>query len=475
MRHNEKSYLSFFCVFFFSTLLVINPKTYALVFLLAFCVLYFILKADLIESVFLTFLLSLPFENPIREWVFYNNPNILASYSYHFTYSPKIILGILLIALLILPKNRLYLKKCPRIKPSFYLLIFFIIASLGSLFFHNPSNMIFFGLLRLSLAISTYFIASSYFSERGKKKIFQYYFFSLAIFSVCFGLIQLIKQGPIGSFIELTPDFQSETGYLTTDGKPQYRVTSFISHPVYFGSLLSMLIPLVIGIVWKNKNKFHFIYPIFIIISFIVLIGVLSRSTWINIFLIIVCFIVYSQSHQLGFLKLKFKSPKQILLLLVPIFLLSIFSFFIFFQRIESVEEIFSVEGSATVRIDLIKKSFLMIRDQPLFGVGLNKFTDELIQDGTLIGRAAPVHNTFLIFASELGLPATIFFILFLWSILVPKIKLTAYSPTAFACWVAIITFVVSSQFHPLFDMDPSFDILMLILGYFSTCQPQKI
>ena len=61
-------------------------------------------------------------------------------------------------------------------------------------------------------------------------------------------------------------------------------------------------------------------------------------------------------------------------------------------------------------RNDLTTVSFEMIKDKPLLGVGLNSFTQSL-EDYKFI---QPVHNIFLLLASEAGLLTLVAFLFFL-------------------------------------------------------------
>jgi hypothetical protein len=51
-----------------------------------------------------------------------------------------------------------------------------------------------------------------------------------------------------------------------------------------------------------------------------------------------------------------------------------------------------------------------------------------------------------------------------------PKRNIFKSKPITFGIWIGLLTFIISSQFHPLFNLDPTFDMFMLILGYYSTC-----
>lgn len=462
---NDRKHFFTFLIVFFSTLLVFNAKSLILLFVFSFVAFYLILNNTLIESTFLTLLVSLPFENSIRQWLIYNNPNLFDHYSLYFGITIKLIFGLLLLLFLLIPKNRKLFKKPSFSKNSILLSVFFILATFSSLFFRNGNITIFMGYVQLILALLYYYFASIYFALPHKKNIFYVYVIALVIFSTTLGLMQFIKQSPTGKFIELTPSFAKSTGYVTTDGKAQYRIAAFISHPVYFGSFMSILIPIVIGIFLKKK-QFRFL-PI-ILLSILVLLETLSRSAWINLIIILLLFYFYQKNHPISLPQIKvskaiiYSLTSLVALLLIITIIPSLIT------RFNSIPNLLSDQfGSLYSRLNLARASIKITANYPLFGVGLNGFTFQ--------NQSAPPHNTFLIFFSELGIPATIVFIIFVFRSIMPHLDPRKYQPISFGIWLSLITFIVSSQFHPLFNIDPTFDLFMLTLGFFATCQPSKI
>lgn len=455
---------------FFTTLLIPNNKFYILLFLFFGTILFFYFKKSLWETVFLTFLLSIPFENTLREWIYYSSSNDINGYSFFFGITIKSILGLTLLFLTCTHKHKEDLKNKKISKSSICLLIFYISALITSAFFQNRLVTVSIGLARLSLAVWFYFIASIYFFQKNKKKVFKYYILSLIIFSTFVGLLQLIKQKPTGKFIELTPGFSTEKGYSTTDGEEQYRVSGFISHPVYFGSFMSILIPIVIGFFLKSKNKtYKVIYLGIILSSIVVLLATLSRSTWINLTLIFGLFYFYIKKNNISLSLIKI-SPKIKKTLFFLAFLSLIPISPIIFTRVKSIPDLFNnKDGSLYSRLSLLNSSIKMIKLKPFTGIGLNNFSFENYNQKSA-NFAAPPHNTLFIFLSELGIPTTIFFVLFVYLSLKPQKPIFKKSLINFGVWVGLLTFIISSQFHPLFNLDPTFDMFMLILGYYSTC-----
>jgi O-antigen ligase len=120
----------------------------------------------------------------------------------------------------------------------------------------------------------------------------------------------------------------------------------------------------------------------------------------------------------------------------------------------------------------LIAQAMEMIKDFPLFGVGLNHFTismalHELTPEAR--GFLYPVHNTVLLFISELGIPAGLLFIIFVVQVFQNSWRISQKTWTKFGIWAGASTFLINSQFHTLFNQDPSFDMFIVMLAYLTT------
>lgn len=464
-------YFLVYIIFFFLSLLVINEKTYLLVFLLAITTFFVFFKHNLFDSTFLTLLLALPFEKSIRYWILYapsNNNLSLEGYYLYFGLTPKLILGLLLLLLIFSPKVKRLLSNTCFHAPQKLLMIFFVVSFLLSITNSTQPFYIFTGFIQLALAIAFYLFAYSFFSRPNHQTIFTQFILALIVFSSIFGGMQLIRQKPLGRFIELTPSFSS-TGFYTTDSDKQYRVSGYISHPVYFGSFLCILLPITIGIFLQQKSSKQklLIFGLITILTASIL-GTLSRSTWINIAFVGLFFLIYINRHK----SINLKFGQQIPILAAGIVFITL-AFTLFsnslLTRINSISTLMQNDNSGITRINMAIMSFKIFAEKPLTGIGLNNFTFEAYRQGFNPDFIAPPHNTILIFLVELGLPACLLFIIATFLSLKPKPPLFNQSPVMFGVWLGLITFVISSQFHPLFNLDPTFDLFMLVLGYYAS------
>lgn len=467
-----------FSLVFFLTLFAMNNKLFLLAFLMFGLFLFFYLKKSFFEVLILMFISSIPFENPIRYWVYTITPplfsNVITSgYDFYFGITLKLIFGFGLFLLFVFNYKKINDKSLE----TKILLMFFLVACVNT-FFLTEGIISILGLIRIWLSVLI-FLTSRYFFTKNKNLFFSF-IISLFIFSSFVGGLQLIKQKPIGLYVELTPSFSEEVGYATTDGNKQYRVSGFISHPVYFASFISILFPIFLGFFLKKINNDTTIFEItiftlLILIGSGVILGTLSRSSFFTLLITLLIFrkeiwekiiIRYQKNNNL-----KIKVLSKIFCLL---FVFGVTGYLT--PRLESFSYLFETNGNGSIRLELIKQSFSMVCKNPL-GVGLNNFTKELITydlPGSLNGFIVPVHNTFLIFFTELGILGGFSFVIFIFYIFFKEFNKKKKDLANFGVWVGILTFLINSQIHPLFNLDPTFDLLMLVLGYYSICLYQK-
>jgi O-antigen ligase len=99
-----------------------------------------------------------------------------------------------------------------------------------------------------------------------------------------------------------------------------------------------------------------------------------------------------------------------------PQFLLSKGDSFLLGQRLKSIFDF--GETSNSQRIEIWKKSLVSIEHSPIFGVGIGNFPVVLGQNIQLSKAGSSAHNIYLQVASEMGIPAFLAFLWFLWLVL---------------------------------------------------------
>lgn len=446
-----------------------NNKIYLAVFAIYGLFLFFFNKFSLIESVFAVLLLSLPFERGIRGWfidvVFPERQPWIPGYSFYFGITPKLILICLFFAVSIFYVAK---RQKQNSKNLSMFLITFLLFSLISSFSVSNLDLAFPGLVRIFEFTGIFIAGRCMFTSDRIRGLFPHILTGILLVYGFVGSLQTVLGRPIGLFLEDT-GVTGSLGYITTDSIPLYRAMAFTGHPTYFGSLLSLLLPLSLGIFLINLkerrlNNYAFILnTIALIVGLISLIGTFSRSAWIAVTIALTIFL---------WKKKIFSSVTSWMIAPAIIFLGAVTSYIVptILYRVGSLSDIL-YQGNGRGRLNLISQALDMIKGSPLFGVGLNHFTMIMAQkDLSLEARTFlyPVHNTFLLFFAELGIPAGILFTLFVFLGLKQTWRISQNSWLNFGIWIGAATFVLNSQFHTLFNLDPSLDIFITMLAYLS-------
>ena len=443
---------------------VFDVKSYIITILCYGFLVFILLKRSLAETFFYLLLITIPIEKGIRDWTITIVPNGIESwmqgYSLYVGFTLKLIFTITIIALLLTKKSRLF------IHPQKNLIIFIFFVSLSTLM-AIESSLAFVGYIRIVLGICLYLIGEYMYYHVKQKRDIVYILLALLLFFGFIGIRQQLHAQPLGLFLEDSASFRP-FGYTTTDGDPLYRVSGFTGHPTFFGSFLSLLFPVGVGLfleAQKNKNKRLFYVSLFVIIlSCVSIISTQSRSSWIAVAMITLFFIVMAirkkEKHAIKFLSLGASIIAMIAIFIAPTVL----------NRLASIPDVWTT-GSGNVRLLLIQQAWEIILAYPIFGVGLNHFVRIMSSHElpvNLQGFMFPVHNTFLLFFSELGIPAGIAFLWFSMSIMYKAFNRARKNWVTLGIWLGAFTFFINAQFHTLFNQDPTFDVFMLLLGIIS-------
>lgn len=116
-------------------------------------------------------------------------------------------------------------------------------------------------------------------------------------------------------------------------------------------------------------------------------------------------------------------------------------------------------KGTSDVRAPLMEVAKNLIADNPLTGVGLNHYTYDMQKyDRTFVAItrdwSAPVHNTFMLIAGEIGIPATIFPVLMIWFTMYASIRLFfkadgTISAMSLGIFGGVLSWVIHNQVDP--------------------------
>jgi len=224
------------------------------------------------------------------------------------------------------------------------------------------------------------------------------------IYSSLIAVAQFIKQSSLGGVFYWLGERNFNFGTLGIAkgnflGHFLLRPYATFSHPNALAGFILAAFILSTPFVYKKNKLFFFFY--FLLFSFTLFLS-FSRSSWLAGLLIILLLTARLKRLRIMFFGL------TIFLLIVLLANSPIFS-----------------EESFSQRIELNKISLHLIKQNPIIGVGLNNFVVHLpkFQQGKILWLQ-PVHNIYLLIASETGLMGLL---IFLWFLISTFKKLTAH------------------------------------------------
>ncbi|MBI5620163.1 O-antigen ligase family protein [Candidatus Gottesmanbacteria bacterium] len=472
MKNLNNNFPSVFLPLFFLFLLLfaVNIKTFILIMLGYGVALFFFSSYRVPEIIFFLLLFSLPFEKGLRDWmvsVVPTGPELWApGYSFYFGITLKLILTCTSILFLIISARHVR----PHNAKALYILFLFVFFSMISTLTSSDITIAAIGFIRLLQACAIFVLGSYYIRKiPAMRGHFQNILISFLIFFGAIGTIQFLSGQPLGLFLEDAQGLRP-FGYLTSDTGPLYRVSGLFGHPTFFGSLLSFLIPVGITRWLSDRNKKGTIsktlYGASVAVGCIAIAASLSRGAWIAVF---VCF-----SAILWKLSAEGRNVLMKKLLLLMISTLTILAILLGPQLLARASTFTSLASlsSGRVRLDLMRQAVTITGEYPFFGTGLNLFTQAMNAHDLppeIKGFMYPVHNTFLLFFSELGIPAGVLFLVFTAYCLITSWKKAKQNWENFGIWLGAVTFIINAQFQTLFNQDPTFDFFMVYLAFLTT------
>ena len=370
---------------------------YALVFVV-FVAVMFLLKKSIKTALFYGLLLTIPFERGFRGYdiqVVAPGPEIwIKGFKLYFGMTPKLIASVSLFLLML---NQSWDVKKRALLVNWLVVVFLGWGLLNS-FQADAPQLALWGWWRLLITGWLMVISQYFFKLRQHREFFFKYLVSGLIFFGLIGTWQFISQQPMGIFLE-DISVRFPFGRFTNESRLVYRVSGLVSHPTYFGSLLSLFLPFSLaGLLFSKKNKL--VLFVASLLGLIAVFATFSRSAWLALMMIFFVFLWWGWK----------KKKKVHQFLSVKILALSLISFLVIFSgllqvRLSTFNDIWTV-GSGKGRVILLKEASKMIQNNPVWGVGLNNFTKVMrnsSNDPNALSLLYPVHNTFILFIAELG------------------------------------------------------------------------
>ncbi|MBI5633566.1 MAG: O-antigen ligase family protein [Nitrospirae bacterium] len=253
---------------------------------------------------------------------------------------------------------------------------------------------------------------------------------------------------------------------------PAARPASTIGHPVPLAALLGLAIPFVLTLLIREENKIYWGAVLAIFLSAVLV--TLSRGPWIGI--------IISSSAVIGF-NLKGKTikftNKHILLFILLLCGVSILLGYKGIAEIRDRVKTFTAiktDVSLMGRVIYYKAALRAINEYPLFGTGFESFKIiypryRPLEDNKIFADTTPtmVHNGYLQTALTNGIPALLFYLVFLSSVMLFLVRTYKKTPNMQTKMLAL-AFITSVSSYLIQDFSGWLDIALtpffwIILG----------
>jgi len=247
------------------------------------------------------------------------------------------------------------------------------------------------------------------------------------------GTLQWLAKGSIGL------GFLGERQMLLQ--KVQSRVRGTIGYPNRYGAILILLLPLAFSMaIFAKRSLYRWLL---IVASGFGLFGLflsLSRASWAGFLIGMVFFVILL--FRRGLLKPKF---------VAAFFMLIVTMIIIVGLNWDRIERRFETGADGRYRARMVDISMDIIEAYPIFGVGLNNYQ---WHSYSRFNFWHPVHNEFLRFAAETGIPGSIMFTLLLIVFLREAykgllIRDTFINAVAIGIFCGLIAFIVAINIGP--------------------------
>lgn len=363
--------------------------------------------------------------------------------------SPAFYISDFLIILLILSSYKeVFLKKSVTFFLSHRFFVLFLLVLVIPLLYSFSSLALLFGILKVCEFLYVGLYVSTMVSKRDMGTLTEV-FVSVAILESILAILQFVNQGSLnGVFYFVGERFYtlSSVGIaaMNTSQGLMVRPYGTFPHPNVLAFFLFM------GVVFSSYAMHHakglrrYVFLLALLILEAGLFITFSRT----VLFINVLFLLYA----FGYVSLK-ESRRKIKNILFVIFLLIFTTLYIAFNYTRFLH-LSGITQSIIPRYDLILLSLSAIASSPFFGVGLNNFYyfEALHQTDFSSIYLQPVHNIFLLVASQLGIVGLSLFLYFLWVGLVSALKSVKRNYRLFSTDEIPLVLLLSILFVGFFD-----------------------
>jgi len=362
----------------------------------------------------------------------------------HFSLTARFLISFFLLIVLAFQKKKEQLRLG---KKDLLLFGFLILAGFSTLNSQNLAiSMI--GFLEIFQAAVVYYLALYFLKDKSLLRLTVCILFIAAVFEGGWALAQLILRRPLGRILEESL-MMFPSGKRAAEDIFQYRSSGTFTDPITLAIFLSLVFPLILSQAVQRaslikNNLFKWSTLTF---CFLGIISNFSRGAWLIIFgaSSVLLFYLFKKQLLRPFKKNVILGLAAGFLLLLPLII----------PRLLSLEvSLWSKYSSISSRIELIKEAVAMIKQAPFLGVGPGNFLPVMAQNRATDASSHffyPVHNLYLLFAAEVGIPATIAFLGFIYLVLKESLTLKTNEgllSLKLGIWGSILVYFLSSLIY---------------------------
>lgn len=290
-----------------------------------------------------------------------------------------------------------------KVKYDPYFLLFTIYISLNILIlpFSLSLDYSIYEIIRLTKYFIWFIFLRDFITNWDNFKVIIYAFLAIVFTQLLFVIVQS------STGIGFSGWKSGEENQLNVIGDSIFRASGTFSHPGILSQFLVILLPFLYMacVSFNNDKKIRILSLIgFLSIYYIVVQSYARAGIIISMLISLVIFFLYVKES---------KSITKKISSLIVIAGISTLGLYIFVDDVVYRFTNASVESS-DIRIWLNKAAFNMISDRPLYGVGLNSFTEVLNlydKNSSVSYLKYPVHNVFLLIMAESGIIVGLFFV----------------------------------------------------------------
>ena len=299
-------------------------------------------------------------------------------------------------------------------KPSFWLGLF-VIISLISIVQADNFQLGFYNWVKLLEMAGLFFYLKYNFKQLLNFKKLAYIFIASSLFQSIIALGQYIQQKSLGlKFLAESPLGIEIDGIakIIVNGTKIIRPYGTFPHPNILAVFLLISI-FFLYFLWLSK-KHSFVKNCLMLFIF----GFLIFTLWLTFSRIII--FTFLLASLIYFIILFKQNRKKIFILFLLFIIFNSLFFVLAWSEISSRFSVSLTEQSIGLRVFYTQAAFSIIKDCPLLGIGIGNFVWEIRQMINLLSSwiHQPVHNIYLLIASETGLIGLFLFLFFIFQLL---------------------------------------------------------